>query len=221
MAINQQTLALQKQLLAAGFNPGPLDGVMGPKTKAALAQFNTQKAAAPQPQRAVAAPTPTPEGVSPAPIAPAAPPVDNVNTLYQDPAFLAFQRASGQGLEIAAADVARKQQAYQTALQAGSQSLQQNREQGLKSADNSAEARGVFRGGQRLANRQVQEDQYTNQLGQLQTNTATNIADLNASMTNRVAEQQQKAAELGFGTAQQQALTNDYDALKKKYPGQF
>jgi hypothetical protein len=33
------TLELQKKLKAAGFNPGPLDGIMGPKTQAALNKY--------------------------------------------------------------------------------------------------------------------------------------------------------------------------------------
>lgn len=33
------TLALQKQLVAAGFDPGPIDGIMGPRTERAIIAF--------------------------------------------------------------------------------------------------------------------------------------------------------------------------------------
>ena len=42
-AISKSVLDIQKALIARGFNPGPLDGKMGPKTKAAILAF--QKAA--------------------------------------------------------------------------------------------------------------------------------------------------------------------------------
>lgn len=44
MPFSQSTLDTQKKLKAAGFDPGPLDGIMGPKTQAALDKYNsTQK----------------------------------------------------------------------------------------------------------------------------------------------------------------------------------
>jgi peptidoglycan hydrolase-like protein with peptidoglycan-binding domain len=36
---SEETRRLQKQLQAAGFDPGPLDGVLGPKTKSALQRY--------------------------------------------------------------------------------------------------------------------------------------------------------------------------------------
>lgn len=39
----EQVRKIQKALLNAGFNPGPADGVIGPKTMAALENFQKQK----------------------------------------------------------------------------------------------------------------------------------------------------------------------------------
>jgi len=39
----EQVRKIQKALLQAGFNPGPADGVIGPKTMAALENFQKQK----------------------------------------------------------------------------------------------------------------------------------------------------------------------------------
>ncbi len=47
MAFSQSTLDLQKKLQAAGFSPGPLDGIMGPKTQAALDKYNAAKTTTP------------------------------------------------------------------------------------------------------------------------------------------------------------------------------
>lgn len=42
---NSQVAELQKKLTAAGFNPGRVDGIMGPKTQAALQAFNAAQQA--------------------------------------------------------------------------------------------------------------------------------------------------------------------------------
>lgn len=41
-AMATEVLNVQKALLARGFNPGPLDGKMGPQTKAAIIAFQTK-----------------------------------------------------------------------------------------------------------------------------------------------------------------------------------
>lgn len=41
---NPVTLATQQKLKAAGYDPGPLDGIMGPKTQAALSAYNAAQA---------------------------------------------------------------------------------------------------------------------------------------------------------------------------------
>ena len=42
----EEIRALQTQLKAAGFDPGPIDGMLGPKTKAALQQYRTVQGSA-------------------------------------------------------------------------------------------------------------------------------------------------------------------------------
>ncbi|MEN6317054.1 MAG: peptidoglycan-binding domain-containing protein [Clostridiaceae bacterium] len=52
---NQSTAALQKKLKEAGFDPGPIDGIKGPKTKAAEAAYN----------KSMSQPTPAPKPAAP------------------------------------------------------------------------------------------------------------------------------------------------------------
>lgn len=60
-----QVFALQQQLAAAGFNPGPIDGIMGPQTRAAMqardAAANPVPLPRPRPEQPVPMPRPRPE----------------------------------------------------------------------------------------------------------------------------------------------------------------
>lgn len=49
MATKAEIIALQNKLKAAGYDPGPIDGIYGPRTKAAEAAFNAKQGAAPAP----------------------------------------------------------------------------------------------------------------------------------------------------------------------------
>jgi peptidoglycan hydrolase-like protein with peptidoglycan-binding domain len=41
--VSLEVQRLQQRLLSAGFNPGPIDGIMGPRTRAAQRQFESQQ----------------------------------------------------------------------------------------------------------------------------------------------------------------------------------
>jgi hypothetical protein len=143
------------------------------------------------------------------------------NPLYSDPGFLAFLRGSDYTLDASAAAVARKQAALQQGL---GNSLMNLKDQGVsdrRNTDNSYEARGVFRSGARDRAQTDLDNQYANREAGLRNDTANQISDLNQSLSDTVAQQQQKAAELGYGTAGQQGLTNSYSDIQKKYPGLF
>lgn len=57
-----QVRQLQQGLAAMGINPGPIDGLMGPRTQAAMQQWQVQRGmAAPAPASAAAAPGPAPQ----------------------------------------------------------------------------------------------------------------------------------------------------------------
>lgn len=149
--------------------------------------------------------------------APAAAP----NSLYRDPAFLAFLRSSDLGLETAAQDVARKQAAYQQALALAVPTMQDQGKQERQGIDNNFEARGVYRSGQREVQNAAQEVRQANAISGAQASTAENIGSLQSSLAERVAEQQRMAAEKGFSTAQQQELGQQQETLRSKYPAQF
>lgn len=68
---DSSVLTLQQQLKAAGFDPGPLDGIMGPRTKAAQEAYNKAQAAKTQPAPATPS-VPAPQTTAPqTPAAPA------------------------------------------------------------------------------------------------------------------------------------------------------
>lgn len=143
------------------------------------------------------------------------------NSLYQDPAFLAFLRSSDLSLETAAGDVARKQRAYQDALQAQTGNIEQNRTQASQGKNNSFEARGVYRSGQREVQQGQLEQDYAQQLAAAQAQTAGQVGELQQGLAEKVAEQQRQAAEKGYGVAGQQELATQQENLRKKYPTQY
>lgn len=152
---------------------------------------------------------------------PQAPPAPKANPLYSDPDFLAFTRAADYTLDAAAADVARRQAAVNRALATDLTTLQDSREKDLKSIDESAETRGVYRGGDRLRDRTQAESQYAQREGQVREQRSTELADTAQSLADKVAGLQQQAAEKGYGLAGEQALGQGYEAVQKKYPGLF
>lgn len=143
------------------------------------------------------------------------------NSLYRDPAFLAFLRGSDTTLETAAQDVARKQAAYQQALALAVPQIQDNGQQERRGIDNSFEVRGVYNSGQRAVRNQEQEIRQGNQIATAQASTADQIGELHSGLAGLVAQQQQQAAEHGYNTAQTQELGQRQEALRQKYPAQF
>lgn len=149
------------------------------------------------------------------------PKAPKANPLYSDPDFLAFTRAADYTIDAAAADVARRQGAINRALANDLTTLADSRDKDLTGVDNSHEARGVYRGGARLRDRSKTEADYANREGQVRDQRTQEITEIGSSLTNTVAGLQQKAAELGYGTAGEQALGQGYEAVQKKYPGLF
>jgi peptidoglycan hydrolase-like protein with peptidoglycan-binding domain len=86
---NAQMAALQQQLSSLGFNPGKVDGIYGPNTRAAIIAFQRASGLTPDgivgPQTLAAlqgrmAPAPAPNGGGGTPPAPTSPPAGNTNT---------------------------------------------------------------------------------------------------------------------------------------------
>ncbi len=213
MAKNAQTLALQRQLLAAGFNPGPLDGIMGPKTRAAQAQFaasQAQKAAVPPPT-----PAPAPQAVQSAPT-PAPGPA--ANPLYSDPGFLAFAANAGLDYETAANTVARKQAALQNALAVKIPGLQQQGKKQLESVYGGFASRGLYGAGQQGVEEGNVQSQNLQDIAGAQAETTNQIQDLQGGLAQKRQDWLTQAAQKGLDTAGSQDLTNRFNEVDKKYP---
>ena len=209
MARSPQVLALQKQLLAAGFDPGPLDGIMGPRTRAAQAAFNA---------RAVAAPTPAPAPAAPVVAAPTPAPQ---NTLDADPAMLAFLRTSGLSLETAANQVRNQTAAINAAKDVALGDLANQYGERSRTTAGSREARGVLRSsGTQQALDQVERARMNATVSK-QNEAAGQISGLNQGLVNQVLGQQQKAAELGLSTGQAQDYNDQIQGIKKKYQSEL
>lgn len=150
-----------------------------------------------------------------------APPAPQANPLYSDPDFLAFTRAADYTIDAAAADVARRAGAVNRALTTDLTQLADSRDKDLKSIDESHETRGVYRGGDRLRDKAQRETEFATREGQVREQRAGEVADISSGLANTVAGLQQKSAELGYGTAGEQALGKGYEAVQKKYPNLF
>lgn len=142
---------------------------------------------------------------------------DQGSTLTTDPAFMAFLRTSGLGLETAANQVRQQTGAINAALQTSLGDIGNNYDEQARRTKGGYEARGILRSSdQQQASDQVERARLSAQTT-AQNNAANQIGGLNSGLVNKVLDQQGRAAELGLTTGQSQ----DYDAqltgLKKKY----
>jgi hypothetical protein len=139
------------------------------------------------------------------------------NTLNADPAMLAFLRTSGLSLETAANQVRTQTAALQAAKDVAMGDINNQYGEQARSTQGNREARGVLRSsGTQQALDQVERARMNAVTGK-QNETATAIGGLNSGLVNKVLEQQQKAAELGLSTGQNQDWDATLAGIKKKY----
>lgn len=78
------TLEIQRQLAALGFDPGPIDGIMGPRTRTAIRAFQTSRGllvdgiVGPQTRAAFTAARPSPTPPASSPVAPSSSPAASI-----------------------------------------------------------------------------------------------------------------------------------------------
>jgi hypothetical protein len=142
---------------------------------------------------------------------------DQANTLTSDPAFMAFLRSSGLGLEAAANQVRQQTGAIQAAKQVAVGDIDNSYGESARRTKGGMESRGVLRSSDtqqaldqneraRLAARTSKENE-----------AATQISGLNSGLVNKVLENQTSAAEKGLSVGQTQDYNASLDQLKKKY----
>lgn len=148
----------------------------------------------------------------------APPPGPAPNSLYSDPAYLAFIRNSDLGIETTAESVRRKNSALQSALGLDVARTQNSGVQTREGIDRGYESRGVFRSGLRQQDNERQRNDESDTLTGLRSRTTEQVAQGHEQLAGAVADRMRQAGELGFSTAQQQDLESKNAELMKKYP---
>ncbi|HYD46169.1 MAG TPA: hypothetical protein VEA79_12965, partial [Phenylobacterium sp.] len=139
------------------------------------------------------------------------------NTLFTDPAIMAFIRASGQTIETAANQVRQQTGAINAALQTTLGDIDFNAGENKRKTHGSFESRGVSRGSSHQHAQDVVERNRLAAQTSAQNTAATQIGNLNSGLVNTVLGQQQKAAELGLTTGQNQDWDATQQSIKQKY----
>lgn len=158
------------------------------------------------------------QGGTPAAAAPAPAGMD-LSSLYNDPTIMAFLRSSGLGEQVAANEVARRQAAIQQALGTNIEDLGAQGEIARRNIAGSQEASGVFRSGQTLQRTAEQEQQQARTQGALQQQATNQLNDLQGNLAMQVAQNQQKAAELGTQQYVKNALASGKAGIDAQYGG--
>lgn len=140
-----------------------------------------------------------------------------LSTEYTDPSILAFLRAAGYSESAAAADVARRRNDIENALGLSIDDLDARGEQERENIAGSQEARGMFRSGQTLNRTAEQEAQQGRQSGALQQQAASQIGNLTSSLTQQIAQNQQRAQELALAANQKADIAQGQEDLDTKY----
>ncbi len=142
---------------------------------------------------------------------------DQGSTLTSDPAFLAFLRTSGLGLETAANQVRQQTASINAARDTAVGDIDFNAGEDRRRTAGGHESRGILRSS---THQQAQDNVERARLAQRtakEGEAASQIAGLNTGLVNKVLETQNRAAELGLNIGQQQDLDATLNNVRKKY----
>ncbi len=172
---------------------------------------------------AVAAPAVTPQAVAAVQPyqAPAAyvPQTISMADIYKDPTILAFLRSSGLTEQVAANEIARRQSAVNQALATNLDDLTARGQQERRGINDSMVARNQSRSGENLRRQAEQEQQQARMQGAMQQQAMNQVNDLSGNLTMMVAQNQQKAAEMGTQTYMDRALAAGKSTIDSNYSG--
>lgn len=147
------------------------------------------------------------------------------NPLYEDPAFQAFVRSSGLGLDIAAADIDRqisaKNRAYTAAVSDLTDPVYGSIEQGRKNLNNSFETRGVLRSGARDVAANQYDVRANKTLSDMAATHSDEVAGLRSQMPAKIADVARQGSEKGLDVGANQEYQRGLDDLRKKYPNVY
>lgn len=187
-----QVVQLQQRLAELGFDPGPVDGIFGPRTAAAVAQAQAAGNAdvdglvGPQTQGVLDNAGSSGGGIEP----------------EQDPQFLAFQRALGVEESELRASIAMRASAVQRRVANQLPQIQQQTQEGVRTAGLSAEARGVFKGGNRVRNQTDILNQGAMQQQGVVAGGQEEIASMESELARQIAANRRRQAETELDTRQ-------------------
>lgn len=148
---------------------------------------------------------------APAPAAP--PPIGASGALAQDPAYLAFLRASGLTEQIALGDAARRRDSINQALGIAVDDLDAGGEQSRRGISDSQEDRGVFRSGQTLRRLGEQEEDQARRRSAIELAGAGQLGDIESNLLTQVAGLQTRGAEFGLNQAGNRTYEDGLAAL--------
>lgn len=137
--------------------------------------------------------------------------------IYKDPTVLAFLRSSGLTEQVAANEIARRQGAVNQALATNLDDLNARGVIERRNIDGSMEARGMHRSGQNLTAQAEQEAGQARMQGAMQQQAQNQVNDLSGNLTMMVAQNQQKAAELGTNVYVDRALQAGQSQIDSNY----
>lgn len=145
----------------------------------------------------------------------------NANSLYSDPAYLAFIRNSDLGIETVANQIARQNAALQSAL---GLDIARRENQGIEEREGiykNYASRGIARSGGRMVDTNRQQLAQTDDIASMNARTASEMAGNHERLASAVADRMRQAGELGLSTGQQQDLERRNEELRQKYPTEY
>ncbi len=140
-----------------------------------------------------------------------------LSTEYTDPSILAFLRAAGYADSAAAADVGRRRGDIENALGLSLDDLDARGQEAREGIAGDQESRGVLASGQTLTRQGRQEAAQGRQVGALSQQAASQIGTLSSGLTQQIAQNQQRAHEMGLTQGQKAELTSGQAAIDAKY----
>lgn len=190
---------LQRRLQALGFTPGGVDGVFGPQTMQALAQYQTSINQPPtgsfDPATASAMDSTTPAGSTVAPTTVGGVAAHNPE---EDPQFLAFERAQGYSEGELKANIAMKRSRLAEDYQNQMPIMAENNRNAMNNITSRSELNGTGNSGGTAAARLAQATSYGRDQSTSQLDLNRGNQDLSSDLLRQMAQNRMNTAEEGL-----------------------
>lgn len=188
---------LQRRLQGLGFSPGPVDGVYGPQTRAAVRAYQSSRGLSadgiygPQTEGALAGEGAASGGEVAQPATQAVTPLNPEN----DPQYLAFLRAQGYSEADLRAQVALQKSTIQRNLANELPVIQENQRQAVEAIGKDYLGRGFWGGGEQQRDTAYTNANFGQQILAKRGTAADQTAGLDTELARKLAQGQQSLAE--------------------------